>query len=476
MDYETRDKIPGIYPDGRLMNANLSAGPALLEADAEGSVIPVEAGVNKRDPTGHGSTHMHNTKEDEAWITLLSGSFTNTGHFADSSALDNFLVYVNSIRVLAHTLFKKSKVKRPFLVMYTSENIAEEYLDMLRADGLTPIYYEDVKRENSGSGEVNERDSNVKSDLTANTKETSDENVYTYNQDSKTGSFTISASADSDSTEINDSISKAWWARIEFWRMTKYKKLVYLDADMVALNNPDSLFEIDADFAVPVYAEICIAIMVMRPNVKIYNEMKKTLLKFQRNKQFDSILIRSVDQSFHHSFWYYRGLQAAGTFEHPELQSPGNKHNNYGSLETSGSSSEKTSIESDPCDRRVTGRVPIRRPLMELKETFTPEEEKQTGSFKVCILPLQYHVAVTYSQIRPVIDEPHLFAVREADVYEIIGRPEKYATFVHWPGSVRKPWNHWNELCRTYYDEIWWTAYDEYVVGNPSKIHVNMVC
>ena len=130
----------------------------------------------------------------------------------------------------------------------------------------------------------------------------------------------------------------------------------------------------------------------------------------------------------------------------------------------------------DPCDPKVTGRTAIQLP--HLKETFTSAADRQAsvGKYKVCVLPLHYHVAVTYPQMRFALDKPFLLSVRERDVYDILGRPEKFATFIHWPGSARKPWNHWNELCRTTFDKIWWQAHDDYVAENPMKKKINMFC
>ena len=38
--------------------------------------------------------------------------------------------------------------------------------------------------------------------------------------------------------------------KINLWRLTQFRKCVYLDADVLALRAPDELFNLDVDFAV----------------------------------------------------------------------------------------------------------------------------------------------------------------------------------------------------------------------------------
>jgi glycogenin len=38
--------------------------------------------------------------------------------------------------------------------------------------------------------------------------------------------------------------------KIHLWRLTQFRKCVYLDADILALRAPDELFNLDVDFAV----------------------------------------------------------------------------------------------------------------------------------------------------------------------------------------------------------------------------------
>jgi alpha-N-acetylglucosamine transferase len=38
--------------------------------------------------------------------------------------------------------------------------------------------------------------------------------------------------------------------KINLWRLTQFRKCVYVDADVLALRAPDELFSLDTDFAV----------------------------------------------------------------------------------------------------------------------------------------------------------------------------------------------------------------------------------
>ena len=38
--------------------------------------------------------------------------------------------------------------------------------------------------------------------------------------------------------------------KINLWRLTQFRKCVYVDADVLALRAPDELFDLDVDFAV----------------------------------------------------------------------------------------------------------------------------------------------------------------------------------------------------------------------------------
>jgi glycogenin len=39
--------------------------------------------------------------------------------------------------------------------------------------------------------------------------------------------------------------------KVNLWRLTQFRKCVYVDADVLAVRAPDELFDLDAEFAVP---------------------------------------------------------------------------------------------------------------------------------------------------------------------------------------------------------------------------------
>ncbi|WEW55316.1 glycogenin glucosyltransferase [Emydomyces testavorans] len=78
------------------------------------------------------------------------------------------------------------------------------------------------------------------------------------------------------------------FTKIELWRQTQYKQIVYIDADVVAIRAPDELLTLDTQFAaVPdIGWPDCFnsGVLVLRPNVQTYN----SLLAFaQRGISFD---------------------------------------------------------------------------------------------------------------------------------------------------------------------------------------------
>lgn len=65
--------------------------------------------------------------------------------------------------------------------------------------------------------------------------------------------------------------------KINLWNQTQFRKIVYVDADMVALRAPDELFDIDAVFAAApdVGWPDCFnsGLMVVKPDQKTYEEL-----------------------------------------------------------------------------------------------------------------------------------------------------------------------------------------------------------
>ncbi|KAL4927948.1 uncharacterized protein BDV17DRAFT_282196 [Aspergillus undulatus] len=70
----------------------------------------------------------------------------------------------------------------------------------------------------------------------------------------------------------------ATFTKVELWRQTQFKRIVYIDADVVSVRAPDELLDLDADFAaVPdVGWPDCFnsGVMVLRPNMQDYFALK----------------------------------------------------------------------------------------------------------------------------------------------------------------------------------------------------------
>lgn len=78
------------------------------------------------------------------------------------------------------------------------------------------------------------------------------------------------------------------FSKIELWRQTRYKQIVYIDADVVALRAPDELLTLDTQFAaVPdIGWPDCFntGVMVLRPNLQDYYSLQALA---QRGISFD---------------------------------------------------------------------------------------------------------------------------------------------------------------------------------------------
>ena len=78
------------------------------------------------------------------------------------------------------------------------------------------------------------------------------------------------------------------FTKINLWRQTQYRKIVYVDADVVALRAPDELFDIEATFAAApdIGWPDCFnsGVMVLKPNMGDYYA---TLALAQRGISFD---------------------------------------------------------------------------------------------------------------------------------------------------------------------------------------------
>ncbi|KAL3478726.1 hypothetical protein BJX99DRAFT_245299 [Aspergillus californicus] len=70
----------------------------------------------------------------------------------------------------------------------------------------------------------------------------------------------------------------ATFTKIELWRQTQYKRIVYIDSDVVSIRAPDELLELDVDFAAApdVGWPDCFnsGVMVLRPNMQDYFALK----------------------------------------------------------------------------------------------------------------------------------------------------------------------------------------------------------
>eukprot|EP00392_Amoebophrya_sp_AT5.2_P008520 g8548.t1 len=459
-------------------------------------------------------------RPEEAWAVVLTALPRKQDSDPNvwKKALRSLHVYVTAIRVLARSVLKRARVRRPFLVLHNfrggesqessssgggnedddddeSEFIMQSFLALLRDDGLEPRYVPPPAATDED-----------KLDETSQTTPAASSSAQKVREDAALPTTVKLRGADefTDDHSWRKQVSDSWWAKIRMWEMTEFRKIVYLDADMLVLQNVENLFTIDADFALPLYEDSVIGLMVISPSKRIYRHLLREL--FLIKDKVDAKL-RSLDQSFQHAFWYANGLRDAGyavfapdeggKFLHcnvaegrengkPYLQPPklleeGERARDYNSSEDHPLMSDqfgRNSTRSDGTKITIEDQLAAdeRARLQNVRATSTAadddeastrpsdgtsvavarKDEENEAGYKVCVLSLEYHLSVTYPQIHRLLKYPHRHSDSAELVYKVLSRVERHAKVLHWPGEKRKPWLHWSQVARTPYDSLWW--------------------
>lgn len=460
-----------------------------VEDDGEGSADSAAVRMITALVSSGGTTAVNYDRPDEAWAVLLSGlpeKITEDNDPADRQAFEALATYVTAIRVLARSVLKRARRTRPFLVLYTSKRLETEgsrFLDLLRADGLTPYYFPPLRLadvvvvEGGDEGEHDEPKS-----LPRALRQRGDDEE---SAEKKT------------SEQIAETVTSSWWSKLKIWQMTQFRRIVYLDGDMLALRSIESLFEIEADFAVPFCEDIIIGLMVIRPNEAIFQDLRATLGRLLKSKAVWQE-VRSVDQQFQHLFWYFRGLQQSGVAEfdlasgaflgcpqqpltaegkhrwlqephfeipvaqtdydsakhdHARMNSPRHRFNYQNSIKDHDSSAADKAAQEEV--------VVLNRTSVE--DLIWPEHLRARPAFSVCGLSFEFHLPATYPQVSRFFRYPERYPApgnhgEEQNVFALIAL--RGARLLHWPGEKRKPWVHYADVARTPFDMLWWREYE----------------
>lgn len=360
----------------------------------------------------------------EAWATLLS----DDDAIANEAARRALLVYTEAVRVMARSVrqaeakvaFDASKVApaRPFLVLMTEAAFTSDVRAMLEGDGLTPL----VMPSFSSEGITVPSRRKQRGEIGAQEEETS-ENLSEVEQ-----------------------VELSWWLKIKLWKLTEYRRIVYLDADTLVHRPIDELFALPDEIALAAPAhlsrdgkgsEISVGVMSLRPDRRIYDAFVSFL-----SAAADRFVtgVRSVDQMLQHSFfaqhfswagyprWEAGSGQFLGCMEDLPTLSPGEV--------------------TDSQDHFKGVKAPLG---------------------KVCVLPPRYDFCVSYPALVAGMDSPDF---QEAELAVQFPQPGEQpveknlegllrARLLHWTGPRRKPWMHYLSLSRTTFDNLWWQAHAE---------------
>ncbi|KAA8905770.1 nucleotide-diphospho-sugar transferase [Sphaerosporella brunnea] len=115
--------------------------------------------------------------------------------------------------------------------------------------------------------------------------------------------------------------------KINLWKLTQFRKIVYVDADMVALRAPDELFDVDADFAAAPDAgwPDCFnsGLMVLKPSTDTFDQLTKLASQGESFDGADQGLLNQHFPNWHRLSFVYNctigasvGYQYAPAFKH----------------------------------------------------------------------------------------------------------------------------------------------------------------
>eukprot|EP00439_Symbiodinium_sp_Y106_P052030 s116_g6.t4 len=377
----------------------------------------------------------------EAWATLLS----DDDAVANEAGRRALLVYAEAVRVMARSVRRAegrvasdAKVQlrpRPFLVLMTEAALTDEVRNLLEGDGLMPL----VLPTFGSDGVV----------LPSRRK-----------QRGETGALR-GDELDEDQSDETETIELSWWLKIKLWSLTQYRRIVYLDADILAMQPIDELFGLPEEvaFAAPAHlsrdgtgSEISVGVMSLRPDRRIYEAM----ISFLSGAAEHFVTgVRSVDQMLQHSFFA--------------------SHFHWGGY---------------PRWEVGTGR------FAGCSEDVPPMSPSSFGSQQeslglVCVLPPRYDFCVSYPALVAGMDSPEF---QEAELAIQFLQPgeraeaegfsaQLRAKLLHWTGPRRnlgccksvgllairgmhagdkgKPWLHFLSISRTTFDNLWWSEHDE---------------
>jgi len=374
-----------------------------------------------------GEDGSNRARNGEAWATLLS-----TDDAPPNQTGQVLFTYLEAIRVMARSvrLVEARRLdgaqRRPFLVVMAEAALTADVRTVLEGDGLTPLALPtfasegvDVPLRLQGRGRIEE----------------------------PPGPVPASTGFKKASTP-----ELAWWLKVRLWSLTQYRRIVYLDADVLVLRPIEELFELPEQitFAAPTHesrtgegAEVSLGVMSLHPDAGVYAALVAFMLREGPRLQ---TRVRSVDQTLQHAFF------SEHFFWHgPPVWDAGNG--------------------------RFAG-CTVRAP--QLQRVVPPplgggQDGANDGNVLlgvVCALPPRYDFCVSYPSLAASQTSEELLGELTAQ----FAPPGKSgnggawesglrAQVLHWTGARRKPWLHWSPLARTPFDELWWRAHSELCIA-----------
>eukprot|EP00435_Cladocopium_sp_Y103_P041037 s1602_g11.t1 len=265
--------------------------------------------------------------------------------------------------------------------------------------------------------------------------------------------------------------------QLAVWNLSSYDTLVMLDDDMLMVDSADELF------TVPVFAMSHDPLPLWSPDDATKMASKQTRLNnaarvVQPNKRFFQHLVRRIQSGDFKddpliNFWGYDLQSLEDAFWNQ--YGPRKGVTNFVAGKFSGCAKSPPGIATLPQQVAFrTGQWRLEASLVEANVTDPTH----------CVLPADYNFFVDFKSvfsmvyfgvgpedlktlsIRSLMKRLVVFLYRSGS---LMGSPK----ILHWPGSMRKPWERLHERVRSGWDQLWWEAHEAMCKESPAACRIS---
>ncbi|CAK9049625.1 unnamed protein product [Durusdinium trenchii] len=272
------------------------------------------------------------------------------------------------------------------------------------------------------------------------------------------------------------------WGKLQLWQPRGYDLVLYLDADILVLDDLTGLFRAAAE-GVDAAAALTRSmmglnggVMLLRPSSHIFHALRASLEELPSWKGL--------------SRWTGRPW-----WNTPPETSNGSDFGSYGDqdhLSLSGEASavcgRDEAVRSPPNEWLATSfrfagelqpgggcaRQPWQRAYVDVRDA-EPGSKQPLGTF--CTLPVGFNFCATAGCLDQLASKEHHLALESLSHGWSAGRSQALPVQVlHWPGALRKPWQRCLSSTRSRLDELWWKTFQEACLEAPKAAPCRVKC